>query len=146
MVGGVGDSTWVRRCVVAGESGCGKIHGAPEEVDRAGFADKSSAKCFENAIGLDECLPEIVDSLGVVACVGDIVFKGDGRGDFYRTGKDLDVNVECVKRTHGLLVKGCDSHGLQGKVVAGAIGGCDAQGVIDEIEVDAEGVALPGDG
>src|ERR1700689_4486340 len=94
-----------RRCGAPGKPRHCEVETAPEKMHRAGFADKTGAKFFQNAIGLDQSLPEFMHIDKIVLRMGAVLFKPYRVLDLARHGPDANVDVEAMQPFHELGVE-----------------------------------------
>src|SRR6266853_5112860 len=83
-----------RRRGPSGEARDRQIKAAPEEMCRAGFADKARAKDLKHVVDRNQCAPEAPRIFFVIRSVYSVLVKSDGIGDLERHLPDRYVDLE----------------------------------------------------
>ena len=83
-----------RRSGTAREARHREVEAAPEEMDRADFADKARGKLLQDAVGLHEDPPETMSCIRIVRGVDDVFSEGDGMLQLHRRGMNGHVDTE----------------------------------------------------
>ena len=115
-----------------------EIEAAPEELDRARFADEAGLEGLEHAIGLNQRAPQQLRMLRVVRVVPFVQVERDGVGDLHGTGRDRDVDAAASEPRQEVAVEARDRARLEAHREGSRVAVGDVQTVVDEVEVDLE--------
>jgi hypothetical protein len=118
----------VQRSRAPGKARHREIEAAPEEMNRADFAEKARAELLEDPVRLTSARQK--------------------RCTWYYIGTSVDPEpgVELGECSHELVVEVGDRLGSEGQPLLAAVARPDEQRLIDEVEIDLEGAPVYGIG
>src|SRR5258707_15602111 len=124
------------RCAASRKTRHRQIEAAPEEVDRARFAEEAGAELLEHAVGVHKDLQEAPHRIRIVRGVRDVLREANRLRQFVRHLVDGDVNAEVRKIGYHRSIEARHRLSGEGKLPLRAVAGGNAQSLVDEVEVD----------
>jgi hypothetical protein len=137
-VGTVRHTARVERRLTTGEASRRQVEASPEEMDRARLAGEAGAEHIEQAVGLDEGVPEALDRFSVVAGVLGVLGERDRDGHLVRPGEERDADAELAEDAHRLGVEARHRPRFEGDDPGVAVRGAHHQCVVEEVKLDVE--------